>query len=132
MRNFAELGKTAAGTIWDQGLDAVIPDDPRNKEFADAALQEFERCQQGTPGIIRNVLEGAEIAASSLNVGDYEGILEVLQNADDAAASYLDVAIDRNPRNPKLLSFLAKYFNEKGASSKSTYYHELAQKHATP
>jgi len=64
----------------------------------------------------------------NLNVGNFY----LFGNDTAAAIPYFEKVIEINPRNPKLLTFLANYFNEKGASTKSTYYHELAQKHATP
>jgi len=64
----------------------------------------------------------------NLNAGNFY----LFGNDTAAAIPYFEKVIKTNPRNPQLLIFLADYFNEKGASTKSTHYHELAQKHATP
>jgi len=64
----------------------------------------------------------------NLNAGNFC----LFDNDTIAAIPYFEKVIEINPRNPKLLTFLANYFNEKGASNKSTYYRELAQNHATP
>src|SRR5712691_5231405 len=87
-----ERGREAARTIWQLGLDATTLDDPLTPAFARAALAELERLQQGTPGILEEVLEGAQISAEQLNVESFHGLIEIVQNADDIHASEVRVA----------------------------------------
>ena len=94
-RPFAEDGCAAALAVWTQGLKAQVVD-PLNSEFATAAIAEFSRLQiEGTPGIYRDALEGAEISAEQLSVEPFQGVIEVVQNADDAQASEVRLALRR-------------------------------------
>lgn len=93
VRDQAEHGRNAARRLWRDGLAAVI-DDPLDVDFAAAAITEFAHLQsERTPGIYRDALEGAEISAEQLNVEQFHGVVEVVQNADDAGASELRVAL---------------------------------------
>jgi hypothetical protein len=53
----AGQGRAAARRLWEHGVASdVALEDPLNSEFAVAALEEFERLQQGTPGLMLEVL----------------------------------------------------------------------------
>lgn len=100
-----ESGKQAARHIWSHwGKPSYIqPDDPMTREFADGALLEFERLQEEAPGIMHVMADGAHKGAQQLNLDDYHGVMEVLQNADDLMASEVVVAIVREPEYHELL-----------------------------
>jgi hypothetical protein len=102
-RRFAEDGCAAALAVWKQGLKADVVD-PLTPEFAAAAVAEFSRLQsEGTPGIYRDALEGAEMSAEQLSVEPFQGVIEVVQNADDAGANELRLALRRVGRGRALL-----------------------------
>src|SRR6266849_2048619 len=63
-----DRGRAAARILWEKGLSAGAIDDPLTTEFSRAALAELEQLQKGTPGALRQVLEGAQISAEQLNV----------------------------------------------------------------
>ena len=97
-------GRLAARRVWGEGLLSAGPvADPLTTEFAKGALDELERLQKGTPGILKAVLDGAQISAEQLNVDEFHGIQEVLQNADDLAAREVRVAIQKRRRHSTLL-----------------------------
>ncbi len=96
-------GRIAAQRLWREGLSAGPVADPLTTEFAKDALDELERLQKGTPGILKDVLDGAQISAEQLNVDEFHGIQEVVQNADDLAAREVRVAIQKRGRHSTLL-----------------------------
>ena len=91
--NQIESARDAARALWERGISAEIPSDPRTPEFANAALSEFEHLRESTPGILRDVLDGAEIGATQLDVDPMHGLAELVQNADDLGASELKMGI---------------------------------------
>lgn len=99
----SERGRKAAQTLWRLGLGAGLPDDPLTPEFARAALSEFEQLQRGTPGALREVLEGAQMTAEQLNVESFHGLIEIVQNADDLRAAEIRVATRRSGKHGRLL-----------------------------
>ena len=86
-------GRTAAQHLWREGLSAGPVVDPLTTEFATGALSQLEQLQKGTPGILKEVLDGAQFSAKQLNVEDFHGVQEVVQNADDLGASEVRVAV---------------------------------------
>ena len=88
-----ELASNAARVLWETGISAEIPPDPRTPEFADAALSEFERLRETTPGILKDVLDGAEFGATQLDVDPMHGLAELVQNADDVGATEIRMGI---------------------------------------
>jgi len=96
-------GQAAAQRLWRDGLSAGPIADPLTMEFSKGALSELERLQKGTPGILKEVLSGAQISAEQLNVEDFHGILEVVQNADDLEASEVRVAVRKRGGRSTLL-----------------------------
>ncbi len=89
----ADEAREAARTLWKGGIKAEIADDPRTPQFANAALSELERLQDGTPGILKDVLNGAEIGATELDVDPMHGLAELVQNADDQFATEISMGI---------------------------------------
>lgn len=99
----AEAGRQAARDLWRHGLREAKVEDPLTPGFARAALAELEILQQGTPGVLLEVLAGAQMSAEQLNVEAFHGLVEVIQNADDLGASEVRVAIKRNGARHRLL-----------------------------
>jgi len=99
----AERGRKAAQDLWQLGLDAIAIDDPLTPDFAQAALAELNQLQKGTPGVLREVLDGAQMSAEQLNVESFHGLIEIVQNADDLRASEVRVAIKESGKQRRLL-----------------------------
>lgn len=88
-----DAGREAAQRLYREGLKVQI-EDPLASEFARAAVAEFSRLQrENTPGIYLEALAAAEAGAEDLNIDEYHGIIEVVQNADDAAGRELRIAV---------------------------------------
>lgn len=101
--SIAPGGRAAARVLWDEGLNAAGVIDPLTEEFAASALAELELLQAETPGLIREVLEGAQMSAEQLNVESFHGLMEIVQNADDLGASEVRVAVLPSRKTSKLL-----------------------------
>ncbi|WP_125877552.1 sacsin N-terminal ATP-binding-like domain-containing protein [Stutzerimonas xanthomarina] len=59
----------------------------RSREYALAALAEIERLQVDQPEILRKLLKGGNQGAKLLNTDPFQGLREVVQNADDLGAT---------------------------------------------
>src|SRR4051794_8158339 len=95
-----EAGRRAAELAWQAADDRPIEiKDPLRPEFAVAALQRLEQLQLEAPGVMRRVLEGSDQGAEGLNA---DPLAEVVQNADDAEAREVRIAVVESPR-PTLL-----------------------------
>lgn len=103
--DITESGRQAARHIWFHwGKPTYVqPDDPMTKEFADGALVEYERLQEEAPGVMHVMADGAQKGAQQLNLDDYHGVMEVLQNADDLLATEVIVCISKNSECNELL-----------------------------
>lgn len=102
---FAAAGRSAAGALWLDGVTAKV-EDPLHPTFAEAAIGEFSRLQtEDTPGIYRDVLDGAARGAEQLDVEPFHGVVEVLQNADDVGATELRLAL-RTRQGRRTLCFI--------------------------
>jgi Domain of unknown function (DUF3883) len=83
----ADRGARAARMIWDDqaGVDDLI--DARTPEFADAVVTGLANALASSPGALKKLMRGAASAAEDLNVEPFQGLTEVIQNADDLQAS---------------------------------------------
>lgn len=100
----AHAGAEAARILWDLGVDGDVPPDSGTKPFAEAALRTLiELIDSGIPGLLRDVLQGAEASAGELNVELTHGLVELIQNADDAGATELTWAFNRAHTGTELL-----------------------------
>ena len=61
----------------------------RDDEEARRAVEEFARLFETAPGVFKNALEGARAGAETLSGDRLQGLAEIIQNADDAGASYV-------------------------------------------
>jgi len=59
----------------------------RSREYALTALAEIERLQVDQPEILRKLLKGGNQGAKLLNTDPFQGLREVVQNADDLGAT---------------------------------------------
>lgn len=95
-----EAGRQAAELAWQVVDETPIElEDPLRSEFAAAALDSLEQLQSEAPGVMRRILEGSDRGAEGLNA---DPLAEVIQNADDASAREVRIAIVESPR-PTLL-----------------------------
>lgn len=96
---YREAGAEAARHIWFNWRKPtyVKPEDPFFPEFSEGALQEFERLQEEAPGLLHAMADGAQKGAQQLNLDDYHGVMEVIQNADDLFANEVAVSIRVGP-----------------------------------
>jgi hypothetical protein len=83
----AELGKEAARLIWDDAQDVEEILDPHTPAFANALIDELAAALAGSPGTIKKFMHSAAEAAKGLNVDQFQGLIEVIQNADDVQAT---------------------------------------------
>ena len=95
-----DAGRQAAEMAWQAVDDTPIEiKDPLLAEFATAALEHLEELQRQAPGVMRRMLEGSDRGAEGLNA---DPLAEVVQNADDAEAREVRIAVVETPR-PTLL-----------------------------
>ena len=95
-----DAGRQAAELAW-QAVDEtpIEIEDPLHPDFAVAALERLEQLQREAPGVMRTLLEGSDRGAEGLNA---DPLAEVVQNADDAQAREVQIAVVDSPR-PTLL-----------------------------
>ena len=79
--------------VWNNDPLVKSFEDPREVPFASAVIKEFGRELSRTPALIQQVMAGAASAAEDLNVEPYQGLIEVLQNADDLGAKEVRFAV---------------------------------------
>lgn len=97
-----EAGRRAADLAW-HAQDETPPaiEDPLHATFAVAALERLEQLQREAPGVMRRILEGSDRGAEGLNA---DPLAEVVQNADDAKARAVHIAVVETPRPTLLLA----------------------------
>lgn len=90
---FHELGRQAALLIWNDDKAASLIEDPRDPAFSAGVMAELSLAMAQAPGLMRTVVRHAAAAAEDLNVEAFQGIVEVLQNADDLGAISVRIAL---------------------------------------
>ena len=78
-----KTGEQAAKLMWDDASDLDEIRDPRTREFASAVIDGLSAAIAGSAGAVKRMMGGASVAAEDLNVGQFQGLVEVIQNADD-------------------------------------------------
>ncbi|GAA1570107.1 hypothetical protein GCM10009827_109930 [Dactylosporangium maewongense] len=68
---------------------AAVVFSPRDGVEARHAVDEFARLFASAPGVFKDALDGARAGAETLSGDRLQGISEIIQNADDANASYV-------------------------------------------
>jgi hypothetical protein len=103
MDKMERAGREAAQLIWsDESGVALHTDDPRHPVFARAVVDEFAESLARTPPVLRKVMNRASSAAEDLNVEPFQGLTEVIQNADDLGATEVRFA-HRNSKGKQQL-----------------------------
>lgn len=99
----ADLGARAARMIWDDqpGVDDLI--DPRTPVFANAVVTGLGSALASSPGALKRMMRGAAAAAEDLNVEPFQGLTEVIQNADDLRAPEVRFAFRETDAGRELL-----------------------------
>ena len=100
----SEEGAALAQRLWQEWDQVSLPQDPRNPEFARAALDKFIDCLESRSAVDKKAIEGASRSAEQLNVSEFHGIAELIQNADDLRASR--VAMRLKKRGGKLFLYV--------------------------
>jgi hypothetical protein len=86
-------GNNAAKLIWDDVPDANSIIDPQTPAFADAVIDSLSRSLATAPGALQRLMRSATKAAEDLNVEPFQGLVEIIQNADDLGAKEVRFAI---------------------------------------
>ncbi|MNJ07474.1 hypothetical protein D3C77_15720 [compost metagenome] len=82
----AELGRLHAAACF-RSASTFKERTLRTKAYADAALAELERIQNSGDEMLATLLRGGNQGAKLLNTDPYQGLREVIQNADDLRAT---------------------------------------------
>jgi hypothetical protein len=98
----ADLGRIAARAILDRGTDDAIYEEKLSPEFARAAVDAISD-HFASQGLMRQILRGATQGASQLNVEEFHGLIEIIQNADDVGAREVRIAVRRKADGPELV-----------------------------
>lgn len=88
-----DLGHRAALRVWADDPDAALAEDPRHPDFAEGVLSGLTQSLKAAPGAMKRVVRHAGAAAEDLNVDAFQGLVEVLQNADDLGARHVRFAL---------------------------------------
>lgn len=86
-------GVQAARLIWNDDAAAESIHDPRTPEFARAMIEESVVILNGSSGLIKKMIKRATAGAEDLAVGQFQGLIEVIQNADDVGAKEVRFAL---------------------------------------
>jgi hypothetical protein len=104
MRNSdTALGEAVAELIWKDDPAAAAVVDPRTSAFASAVIEQFSNFLAHTPGVIKKQMRSAASAAEDLNVEPFQGLVEVIQNADDLGATEVRFAVRKGAEKTELL-----------------------------
>src|SRR5690606_24655561 len=57
------------------------------------AVEEFRRLFESAPGVFKEALDGARSGAETLSHDRLQGLAEIIQNADDAEATFVEFSI---------------------------------------
>jgi hypothetical protein len=103
MNALFELGQKTAFQIWADAAEAQAIVDPRNPDFARGVIAGLAASLAAAPGVIKRVVDRAAAAAEDLNVEAFQGLVEVLQNADDLNARSVRFALSDTGEHQSLL-----------------------------
>jgi hypothetical protein len=97
------LGVEAARLIWadDPAVDRI--EDPRTPAFAEAVLETLASELASAPGAMKRSIRTAARSAERLNVEPFQGLVEVIQNADDLKATEVRFALREREGHRQLL-----------------------------
>jgi hypothetical protein len=72
---------------------AMVNFEARDEAEARSAVEEFARLFEKAPGVFKDALDGARAGAETLSHDRLQGLAEIIQNADDTAASYVEFRV---------------------------------------
>jgi hypothetical protein len=87
------LAREAAHQVWYEAEDTEFVTELRNEVFAKAFVDELADLLRKAPAATRKVMRGAAGAAESMNVAQFQGLIECVQNADDVRATDVRLAL---------------------------------------
>ncbi len=92
------LAVDAAERLFDaqDGDSPPIYDEPRDVEAASAAIRRLGELFEKLPGRIRSALDAARDSAGLLSSDRFQGLAEIVQNADDVRASQVRLLLRPN------------------------------------
>lgn len=96
-------GENAARLIIDNDPAAAHINDPRTIEFANAMMDTAAGKLKSAAGIFKDLIERAAASAEDLAVAAFQGIIEVIQNADDVRAMQVWFALRPTKAGKQLL-----------------------------
>lgn len=96
-------GENAARLIIDNDPAAAHINDPRTIEFANAMMDTAAGKLKNAAGIFKDLVERAAASAEDLAVAAFQGIIEVIQNADDVRATQVWFALRPTKTGQQLL-----------------------------
>ena len=99
----AERGAEAARLIWDDDPSAEAIVDPHTPAFARAMIDTSVGILRSSRGLIKRMITRASAGAEDLAVAQFQGIIEVIQNADDVRATEVRFALRDNRDGRQLL-----------------------------
>ena len=97
-----DLARIAARKILSKDR-SDLPEDPRNAVFASEYISECDRLLANTPLLIQEAIESAGHAAEGANVDPYQGVVEVLQNAEDRQAREVRIMLREGSAGRQML-----------------------------
>jgi hypothetical protein len=99
----AELGAKAARLIWQDAPEIDDISDPRTPAFARAVIDGLAASLEASPGAVKKMMKNATHGAADLNVAQFQGLIEVIQNADDLQATEVRFALREEGGRQQLL-----------------------------
>jgi hypothetical protein len=99
----ASAGKGAASLIWDDDPASREITDPRTPVFARAMIDALSEALRHAPGAMKRAFRTAAKSAAGLNVEPLQGLVEVIQNADDLDATEVRLPLRDGDEGRQLL-----------------------------
>lgn len=96
-------GREAARLIWDDDPAVAALVDPRTPSFAKGMIDASVEALRGNRGLIKRMIDRAAAGAEDLAVAQFQGIIEVIQNADDVRATEVRFALKESTQGRQLL-----------------------------
>lgn len=96
-------GENAARLIIENDPTSTDINDPRTIEFANAMIDTAASKLKNAAGILKDLVERAAASAEGLAVATFQGIIEVIQNADDVRATQVWFALRSTNTGKQLL-----------------------------
>ena len=93
-QNGVVFAEEAARSLFDNGDSSSIPTyEPQTPAEANAAVRQFAQSFDELPGTIARVLDAARDTGELLSDDRFQGLAEIVQNADDAEATIIRIRL---------------------------------------